>query len=144
MFALPRRKWSQFSFAAMLKWCRDRIKADRTSELTLCGETEVERMARDICMSVAELRAAAKRGPNAAHLLQRRMTAFDLDPREVARTDPATSRDMQRVCTLCKSHGRCALDFARRSPLAAWERYCPNTSTLMALNEMPWASRQEW
>jgi len=144
MFALPRRKWSQFSFAAMLKWCRDRIKADRTSELTLCGETEVERMARDICMSVAELRAAAKRGPNAAHLLQRRMTAFDLDPREVARTDPATSRDMQRVCTLCKSHGRCALDFACRSPLVAWERYCLNTSTLMALNAMPWASRREW
>jgi hypothetical protein len=142
MFAQTHQK--NRSFAAMLKWCRDRIKADRASDLTLCSETDVERMARDMCMSTAELRAAAKRGPDAAHLLQRRMADFDLDPSEVARTDPATSRDMQRICTLCKFHGRCALDFVRRSPRTAWARYCPNTSTLMELNTMPWASRREW
>jgi hypothetical protein len=67
-----------------------------------------------------------------------------LDPKEVARVEPAALRDLQRVCTLCKSHRRCAWDFAHGAPLPTWERYCPNAGTLTALNGMPWAARREW
>jgi hypothetical protein len=72
------------------------------------------------------------------------MAALDLDPNEVGRIESAAFRDLQRVCSLCKSHRRCARDFARNALIAAWEGYCPNTDTLAALNAMPWRSRGEW
>jgi hypothetical protein len=142
--SLLEEKTSQSSFRRILDWCRARIKSDSDSEFSCCCETEIERIARDLRMSAAELRAAAKRGPNTADLLLRRMAALDLDPNEVGRIEAATFRDLQRVCTLCKSHRRCARDFARNAPIAAWEGYCANTDTLMALNGMPCRSRGEW
>ena len=65
--------------------------------------------------------------------LLRRMAALDLDPKEVAWLEPAAFRDLQRVCTMCKSHRRCAWDFARKASLSSSERYCPNTSTLAGI-----------
>jgi hypothetical protein len=144
MSTLLQEKPSQSPLRKVLDWCRARIKGKSESEFGCCCEAEIERMARDIRMSPAELRAVAKRGPEAADLLLRRMAALDLDPKEVGRIEAATFRDLQRVCTLCKSHRRCARDFARNAPITAWEVYCPNTNTLMALNGMPWRSRGEW
>jgi hypothetical protein len=128
----------------MLAWCRARFKSGSESDFGCCDELEIERMARDIRMSAAELRAMARKGPKAADLLLRRMAALDLDPKEVALLEPAASRDLQRVCTMCKSHRRCAWDFARRAPPSIWKSYCPNTGTLEALNGMPWTGRREW
>ena len=95
-------------------------------------------------MSASELRAIMKLGPEAADLLQRRMAALDLDPKEVSRIEPETLRDLQRVCTLCKSHRRCARDFAGKAATETWNEYCPNTDTLAALSAMPWVARREW
>ena len=144
MFALAQGKQSQSQLQSILAWCRAWFKGNSESDFGCCSEAEIERMARDVRMSVSELRALAKKGPEAADLLLRRMAALDLDPKEVAWLEPAAFRDMQRVCTLCKSHRRCAWDFARRAPVSTWERYCPNTSTLEALNGMPWTARREW
>ena len=144
MFALAQRRQSPSPLKSMLEWCRGRFKGNSESDFGCCSEAEIERMARDIRMSASELRAVARKGPKAADLLMRRMAALDLDPKEVAWLEPAAFRDLQRVCTMCKSHRRCAWDFARQAPLSKWERYCPNTSTLEALNAMPWRSRQEW
>jgi hypothetical protein len=144
MFALAQGKTSQSPLQSMLAWCRARLKRSSESDFGCCDQAEVERMARDIRMSAAELRALAGKGPKAADLLLRRMAALDLDPKEVAWLEPAVSRDLQRVCTMCKSHRQCAWDFARRAPPAAWKSYCPNTGTLEALDSLPWASRREW
>jgi len=105
---------------------------------------EVERIARDVRMTPAELRAIAKRGPEAADLLLRRMAALDLDPAEVSQVGPQTFRDLQRVCSLCESKRRCARDLARDSAMPAWQDYCPNAQTLIALDVLPWTSRREW
>ena len=130
MFALAQGKQSQSQLQSILAWCRAWFKRSSESDFGCCDQAEIERMARDIRMSASELRAVAKKGPKAADLLQRRMAALDLDPKEVAWLEPAAFRDMQRVCTMCKSHRRCAWDFARRAPVSTWERYCPNTATL--------------
>ena len=144
MFALLQERQSRSPLQSMLDWCRTRIKAVSESAFGSCSETEIERMARDMRMSASELRALARRGPNAADFLLCRMAALDLDPKEVAHMEPAAFRDLQRVCAMCKSHRRCAWDFAHDAPVVTWERYCPNTDTLTALNGMPWASRREW
>ncbi|SRR6266508_2063779 len=113
-------------------------------ELKCCGEDEVERMAKDIGVSASELRRLATLGPDSADLLLRRMAALDLDRKEVSRTEPRTFQDLQRVCTMCNSHRRCKRDLARDSADPAWQDYCPNATTLMALNALPWRARAEW
>ena len=144
MFARTQGRQSQSTLRLMLAWFRARFKAASESDFGCCDEAEIERMARDIRTSVSELRAAARKGPRAADLLACRMADLDLDPKEVARVEPAALRDLQRVCTICKSHRRCALDFSRGASPPVWDRYCPNTGTLAALNGMPWSARREW
>jgi len=139
---LHQEKPSQSPVRNFLDWCRAQLKSE--SEFGCRCDAEIERMARDIRMSPSEFRAAASRGPKSANLLMRRMAALDLDPNEVGRIEPAAFRDLQRVCTLCKSRRRCARDFARNAPTSAWDRYCPNSDTLAALSGTPWRSRQEW
>lgn len=143
MSALPGGE-NRSPFKAFLQWCRDWASLDSMSDLSCAAEAEVERIARDMRMSPAELRAVARRGPEAADLLLRRMAALDLDPTEVSQVGPETFRDLQRACALCENKRRCARDLARGPDLPAWKEYCPNNATLMALDALPWASRGEW
>jgi hypothetical protein len=126
------------------RWWRDWTRRGSGLDLKCCGEDEVERMAKDIGVSASELRRLATLGPDSADLLLRRMAALDLDRKEVSQTEPRTFQDLQRVCTMCNSHRRCKRDLARDSADRAWQDYCPNAATLMALNAQPWRSRAEW
>jgi hypothetical protein len=109
-----------------------------------CGDEGVERMAHDLGISTTELRQLASHGAESADLLVERMAALDLDQNEIARTEPATFQDLQRVCTMCDCHRRCARDLARDPLDPVWKDYCPNAQTLAALNALPWAVRREW
>ena len=93
MFARAQERQSQFPLKSMLAWCRTWFKRSFESDFGCCCEAEIERMARDIRMSAPELRAVARKGPRAADLLLRRMADLDLDPKEVARVEPAAFRD---------------------------------------------------
>lgn len=142
MSAVPGGQQSWSPLQAVLQWCRDWMAGN--SQLRCCGEETVERMARDVGVSVSELRRLASLGPESADLLLRRMKALDLDPNEVSQATPEAFRDLQRTCSMCESHRRCARDLARDSAIPAWKDYCPNAATLVALNTLPWSSRHEW
>jgi Family of unknown function (DUF6455) len=114
------------------------------SSLANCSEEGLERMAHDLGVSGSELRKLASHGPESADSLLRRMAALDLDQNEVARTERATFQDLQRVCTMCECHKRCARDLARDPHDPAWKDYCPNAQTLTALSALPWMARQGW
>ena len=130
------KSWSPVDL--ILQWYRDWTRRTSASELKCFGEEEVERMAKDVGVSASELRTVARCGPEAADLLLRRMARLDLARNEVAQTEPATFQDLQRVCTMCESHRRCARDFARDSADPDWKDYCPNAATLIALSALPW------
>ena len=145
MWALPfgQKSWSLTK--AVSQWWRGwTTRGSARLELKCCGEDEVEHMAKDIGMSASELRRLATLGPDSADLLPRRMTALDLDRNEVSRTEPRAFQDLQRVCTMCDHHRRCRRDLARDCADPAWQDYCPNAATLMALNALPWRARSEW
>jgi hypothetical protein len=131
-------------FDAMWRVLSDWVRGPSGSGISCCGEAEIERIARDVRMTPAELRAMANRGPEAAELLLERMAALDLEPAEVAQVGPETFRDLQRVCSLCESKRRCVRDLAHDAAAPQWQDYCPNAQTLMALDALPWASRREW
>lgn len=145
MFALPNAQKHRSPVEVISEWWRDWTRnSSAISELTCCAEDEVERIARDVGISAAELRKLAHHGPDGADLLLRRMAALDLDRDEVSQTERRTFQDLQRVCTMCESKRRCARDLARDSDDPAWEDYCPNVATLKMLNALPWAARREW
>ena len=145
MLAPPPGQKSWRLIDAVSKWWSGRGKGrSALSELTCCAEEEIERTAKKLGMSTAEIHKLVSRGPEASNLLLRRMAALDLDRNEVSRTEPRMFQDLQRVCALCESHRRCVRDLALDSTDPVWQDYCPNAATLKALNALPWMSRREW
>lgn len=134
MVALPRGQIFSSPIEVILQWMYDRSRSKTLNELQSCGEQEVERIARDSGLSVAEFRVLACLGPNATDLLERRMAALGFDPIAVSAAAPQTFRDLQRICTFCESPRRCLRDLARDPAIPAWKDYCPNAKTLMALH----------
>ncbi len=143
MLTLPRSEISEPIYA-ILQWIWDQSRSNTLAQLRLCGEKEVERIARDSGISASDFPALVSLGPNASDLLERRMAALDLDSVEVSAIMPEAFRDLQRVCSFCQNHRRCLRDLARDPAKPDWSDYCPNVETLTALNAMPWTSRREW
>ncbi len=112
------------------------------ADLSCCAQDEVDRIAHDIGVSPAELRALAKLGPDAADQLLERMKALKLDPAAVEDTETPTFHDLQRICSLCDHHKRCQHDIASNAAAPQWETYCPNAATLKVLTTMPWPKRR--
>jgi hypothetical protein len=91
------------------------------------------RMAQDIAIPASDLRELARHCTDAANLLDRRLDNLGLTKAELAQTAPAQLRDMERLCTLCVSKGRCARDLATDPSDPVWRQYCPNEETIVAL-----------
>jgi hypothetical protein len=78
-------------------------------------------------------------GRHVDDLLRRRMLALDLDPYELALSDPPLLRHLQRCCGLCESREDCVSDLARASAGQAWpgrddwRDYCENALVLEML-----------
>lgn len=145
MSALPSEPKPRSPLEVILDWWRYWTRNSFVfSDLACCAEGEVERLARDVGVSVPELRRLARLGPHGANLLSRRMAALYLDQNEVSRVEPRILQDLQRVCAACENQKRCARDLKSNSTDSVWEDYCPNVATLKALDAMPWASRREW
>src|SRR5262249_60587118 len=106
MFALPVGQKSLTQ--AVSQWWREWTRrGSRRLELKCCGEEEVERMAKDIGMSAAELRTLANRGSDSADPLLLRIEALELDRNEGSRTEPRTFLDLQLDFTMLKQPRRC-------------------------------------
>jgi hypothetical protein len=78
-------------------------------------------------------------GRHVDDLLRRRMLSLELDPYELALSDPALLRHLQRCCSLCESREDCASDLARASTDQPWQGrddwrdYCENALVLEML-----------
>jgi hypothetical protein len=114
-------------------WENWRSRRAAIAELACCGSAEVERIARDVGVNAADLRTLAGKWPGSAELLGQRLAQLKLDESDLRHEEPQAFRDLQRVCTMCASKGRCEHDLANRPANPAWQSYCPNTLTLKAL-----------
>ena len=95
----------------------------------------------------ADLRAFLRHSRSDANLLARRMEALGLDPHELALSDPALVRHLQKQCTLCDNRECCLQAFAREPRGAAlrddWRDYCPNALALDMLAGLQSRSKAE-
>jgi len=97
------------------------------------NKAEAEHIARELGLSLSDLYTLAGKRVDAAALLDRRMTLLGFNGDDLAQAGIATERDLQRTCTLCDQHRRCARDLNSKGHSDDWLDYCPNTYTLLAM-----------
>ena len=102
-------------------------------ELVHWNPAELARTARDLGVSPVELIRMAEKGPHAADRLPRLLRDLGIDPGALSRDDPATMRDMQRLCSACSQKGRCERELLAGTAAANYRHFCPNAMSLERL-----------
>ena len=118
------------------------VWADQLLEAARLGAGDVEYLTHDAGFGASGLCTLAGDRADNHDLLRRRMIALELDPYELALSDPALLRHLQSCCTLCESREHCVSDLARASTDHAWQGrqdwrdYCENALTLEMLGAL--------
>jgi hypothetical protein len=117
---------------AIAQWMRRYRQAGNTQRFDELLATGVENMARELKITPAELATLARKGPDAADLLQKLLIALGVDPNGVEHDDPSVCE----TCSGCAQHAgtnACELDLANGVSADKFRDYCPNAFTLDAL-----------
>ena len=116
---------------AVLDVIADWLKQRRTHGHNLDGlpDSEVQRIAHDMGLSSADLRALDRLADQPL-LLPQMLSALHIDPDALSRKEPLMFRDLQRVCAMCDSKKRCGEGTAA----ANFDDYCPNSLTLKSVS----------
>jgi hypothetical protein len=120
------------------RWQRMLRRRRSLAELAACPPSELERIARDVGVSVSDLRIMATAHPGPGELLLQRLALLGLDPAYVKSALTATYRDLERTCAMCPAWRRCARDLAKGDVQAGMDRYCLCSPTIDALT-VGWA-----
>ena len=136
-FSLQRRRRSPANVfvQSWRRWMARR--ADQLLETARLGSDNLEYLTHDRKAADCDLSPVA--GGHADELLRHLMLALDLDPYEMALSDPALLRHLRRRCALCQSRKDCASDLAQASAGQAWlgrddwRDYCENALVLEML-----------
>ena len=113
---------------------RRRLNARRgKAELAACPPGELHRIAADVGLTATDLKRLVCGHPGPSELLPLRLEQLGRDPQFVRHGQPATYRDLARVCASCTDWRRCQKDLARGSVQAGMGDYCLNTHTIDAL-----------
>ena len=114
-------------------WHRALSKRRAINELADCPPSELRRIASDVGLSGDDLRRLCRSHIGPSELLPQRLQLLGIDPEYLMHAEPATFRDLSRVCASCKASRRCARDLARGDIQAGMDGYCLNGPTIDAL-----------
>ena len=104
-------------------------------ELGDINSGDFARMARDLCISPAELEAVVRRGPHASDESPRLLKSLDIDEATLSRTQPVLQRDMIRVCAACQQKALCNHDYDAGTLAQRYEEYCLNAPAIDELGQ---------
>lgn len=105
------------------------------NELGRLSKAELNRVAGDLQISSADLTELVKQGPHAADELPKLLKALAIDMADLARAEPMSLQDMERVCALCGHKRECDHDLAADASAGHYRRYCPNAPTIAGLGK---------
>lgn len=103
------------------------VPADANAEL---APGEAEAIARDVGMTMDELRELVGRSPQAARLLYERLARLGIEPADIDSLGFGVMRDLERTCSSCDAKAVCEHDMAERPGDDRWKRYCGNSETI--------------
>ena len=130
----PNHSTLQPILGAIADWVKKyRYAAGLRNELAQCGPEEVANTARELGLSSRDLYRMARKGPNAADLLQKMLLALGVSPQKLASEDPLIMRDLQRLCIMCGQKKQCKHELAAGTAGNNFRDFCPNAFTLEAL-----------
>ena len=130
----PNHPTLQPILGAIADWVKKyRYAAGLRNELAQCGPEEVAHTARELGLSSRDLYRMARKGPNAADLLQKMLLALGVSPQKLALEDPLMMRDLQRLCIMCGQKKQCKHELATGTAGKNFRDFCPNAFTLEAL-----------
>jgi hypothetical protein len=128
------RALAQTVFNSIADWVgRYRQKLGPNNQFWQCTPDEVMRVARDLKLTPMELKELASKGPNAADLLLKMLSALHVDRKALENSDPNVMQDLQRLCTTCGAKKRCERELADGTAVDHFQEFCPNAFTLDAL-----------
>jgi hypothetical protein len=104
-------------------------------ELRDMNSGDFARIARDLCVSPAELDAVVRQGPHASDELPRLLNVLGIDAATLSRTRPVLQRDMVRVCAACQQKALCNHDLESGTLAQRYDEYCPNASAIDDLSQ---------
>src|SRR5262249_57332138 len=94
-------EWNGFA-RRLAHWWRSWNGRRRTmADLSRCGRAEMERIARDVGVSGADLSILAGKWPDAADPLYWRMNEIKLERKGITHADPQGMHALPPVCTVC-------------------------------------------
>ncbi|HVQ80514.1 MAG TPA: hypothetical protein VMS82_11275 [Pseudolabrys sp.] len=124
----------EFLLHAVAGWInKHRVMDGVRDELGQCSPEEARQMAKDLGVTVGDLRGLAAKGAGAANALPKMLTALSVDSQALTDGDPAVVRDLQRTCLLCDHKSRCRRELAEGSAAQHFRDFCPNAYTFDAL-----------
>ena len=111
---------------------RQRRRFTASRELDALTPAEMSSIARDLKLSRSSLRELAAQEKGEPHLLVRMLRSLH---KKMPPSGDVLTRDMQAVCSLCGSKGRCNRELATGTAAANYRKFCPNTFNLDLLPE---------
>ena len=112
------------------KWLKHR---QEIREIRNFSSAEFASIARELCVTPADLDRLVRKGPDAVRELPKLLKALDIDEMALSRTEPLVLRDMERVCAFCQRKARCGHDLDAGTLAQDYLGYCPNAPTIAAL-----------
>ena len=123
-----------FVLGAIADWINKyRYMTTLHDEFQRCSPDEVRQIANDLSVPLDQLRSLASKGPEAAALLDKLLIALCVDPEALQKSQPATMRDLQRLCIACREKKRCQRELEEGTAAEHYRSYCPNAFTLDSL-----------
>lgn len=131
---LPGNSFVHWLADRVARWTKPLQQAGAdVNELECLPAYEVDRIAREFNLNDNELRLLASKDSDAANEVDELLEAVGIDPRTLDNKEPLVMRDLQRLCTRCKSKDQCRLELDSCSASDNYRDFCPNAYTISAL-----------
>ena len=108
-------------------------RGEQCRQLQRLDREELEKIARDIGVSVFELFKLASERDDIQELLKRRLAETGLSEEILRECYPKALGDLNRVCASCAVSAQCSDDFQHGRQ--GRSEYCPNTAAIDALRK---------
>jgi hypothetical protein len=117
----------------VLDWVR--IRSGAGDELAAMSREEVRDLASDLSLTEHDLIALSASLKDNTALMESMLRARGFDPALVRQSFGTLIRDVERVCSQCRSTGRCRRELETGTAAAHAHEYCPNAGTFDDLVE---------
>jgi hypothetical protein len=111
-------------------WLKHRQEMREIRDL---DSTVFANIAHELSITPADLDTLVRQGPRAVDELPKLLAALGIDEEALSRAQPFVLRDMARVCASCQQKHRCDCDLDAGTSAQNYDTYCPNASTIHAL-----------